>query len=106
MSDQPSIFVIDSMAYIFRAFYGIRANMHSKDGLPTNALFGFINSFENIVRDFNPSHFSHAIAPAFFVGIFVVGYLANSSIVITTRSNSSTNDARTDRFRNSSASVR
>ena len=56
MSDQSSIFVIDSMAYIFRAFYGIRANMHSKDGIPTNALFGFINSFENIIRDFNPSH--------------------------------------------------
>ncbi|WDE95660.1 DNA polymerase I [Lentisphaera profundi] len=55
MSEQPSIFVIDSMAYIFRAFYGIRANMHSQDGLPTNALFGFINSFENIIRDFNPS---------------------------------------------------
>ena len=56
MSEKPSIFVIDSMAYIFRAFYGIRANMHAKDGTPTNALFGFINSFENIIRDFNPSH--------------------------------------------------
>ena len=56
MSEDNRIFIIDSMAYIFRSFFGIRAPMQSQDGTPTNALYGFINAFENILRDFDPSH--------------------------------------------------
>jgi len=47
------LFLIDSMAYIFRSFYAIR-HMSSPDGTPTNAVLGFIKSFEKIIRDFDP----------------------------------------------------
>ena len=47
------LFLIDSMAYIFRSFYAIR-HMTSPDGVPTNAAYGFIKSFEKIIRDFEP----------------------------------------------------
>ena len=47
------VYLIDSMAYIFRSFYAIR-QMNSSDGTPTNALFGFIKSIEKIIKDFQP----------------------------------------------------
>ena len=49
------ILLIDSMAYIFRSFYAIRG-MTSPDGTPTNAAYGFIKSFEKIIRDFEPDY--------------------------------------------------
>jgi DNA polymerase-1 len=49
------LFLIDSMAYIFRSFFAIR-HMSSPDGTPTNATFGFIKAFEKILKDFNPEH--------------------------------------------------
>ena len=49
------LFLIDSMAYIFRSFFAIR-HMSSPDGVPTNATFGFIKAFEKILNDFNPEH--------------------------------------------------
>lgn len=49
------LFLIDSMAYIFRSFFAIR-HMSGPDGTPTNAAFGFIKAFEKIIKDFNPEH--------------------------------------------------
>ena len=49
------LFLVDSMAYIFRSFFAIR-HMNGPDGTPTNALFGFIKAFEKILKDFNPEH--------------------------------------------------
>ena len=49
------LFLIDSMAYIFRSFFAIR-HMNGPDGTPTNAVFGFIKAFEKILKDFNPEH--------------------------------------------------
>ena len=47
------VYLIDSMAYIFRAFYAIRS-MNAKDGRPTNAVYGFAKSMEKIFKDFDP----------------------------------------------------
>ncbi|MCM8530475.1 MAG: DNA polymerase I, partial [Lentisphaeraceae bacterium] len=49
------LFLIDSMAYIFRSFFAIR-HMSSPDGTPTNATYGFIKAFEKILKDFNPEN--------------------------------------------------
>lgn len=49
------LFLIDSMAYIFRSFFAVR-HMNGPDGTPTNAVFGFIKAFEKIIKDFNPEH--------------------------------------------------
>ncbi|MEN9360140.1 MAG: hypothetical protein RL095_1675 [Verrucomicrobiota bacterium] len=53
---KPRLFLIDSMAYIFRAFYAIPSNMHAQDGTPSNAAFGFIKAIEKILKDFKPTH--------------------------------------------------
>ncbi|MCH2205206.1 MAG: DNA polymerase I [Lentisphaerales bacterium] len=49
------LFLIDSMAYIFRSFFAIR-HMSAPDGTPTNATYGFIKAFEKILKDFNPEN--------------------------------------------------
>ena len=40
------LFIIDGNSYIYRAFYAIR-NLSMSQGLPTNAVFGFVNMLLN-----------------------------------------------------------
>jgi DNA polymerase I len=49
------IYVIDASNYLFRAYFAIRG-MSNKEGLATNALFGFIRSIQKILTDFSPSY--------------------------------------------------
>ncbi|MBT4286205.1 MAG: DNA polymerase I [Deltaproteobacteria bacterium] len=48
--------LVDGNSYIFRAFYGIRATLTNKEGVPTNAVFGFKNMLAQLLRDINPTH--------------------------------------------------
>ena len=50
------VYILDSMSYIFRAFYAIRPDSMEVDGIYTNALYGFISSVEKIIKDFDPTH--------------------------------------------------
>ena len=49
------LFVIDGMAYAFRAYYAIR-NLRDSSGRPVNAVFGFARILLKILRDHEPSH--------------------------------------------------
>ncbi len=49
------LFVIDGMAYAFRAYYAIR-NLRDSTGQPVNAVFGFARILLKILRDHEPSH--------------------------------------------------
>src|SRR2546427_3199201 len=49
------IFLIDGQSYIYRAFYAVRELSTSK-GLPTNAIFGFVNMLRRIREECAPSH--------------------------------------------------
>ena len=42
MSQHP-LYLIDGSSYIFRAYYGIRADLSTSEGFPTNAVYGFAN---------------------------------------------------------------
>ena len=42
MSDRKKLLIIDGNSILNRAFYGVRP-MTTKDGRPTNAIYGFIN---------------------------------------------------------------
>ena len=49
----PGLLIIDGNSIINRAFYGIRP-LSTKEGIPTNGIYGFINIMEKAVSDVNP----------------------------------------------------
>lgn len=50
------LLIIDGSSYIFRAFYGVRADLKNQHGLPTNAVFGFKNMMSQLLQEEDPSH--------------------------------------------------
>ncbi len=54
-------FIIDGAGFYYRAFYGIRANLRTADGIPTNAVYGFAKMFLKIVREEKPDYFAIAL---------------------------------------------
>jgi len=49
-----ALFIVDASGYLYRSYHAIRP-MTNKQGMSTNALFGFIRSLEKLVKDFSPS---------------------------------------------------
>ena len=56
MNKQNRLILIDGSAYIFRAYYAIRQNLSNSKGLPTNALYGFVNMLQKVVREEQPDY--------------------------------------------------
>ncbi|GJL79094.1 MAG: DNA polymerase [Nitrospinaceae bacterium] len=56
MSKKQTLYLIDGSSYIFRAFFGVRQNLSTSKGLPTNALYGFVTMLQKVVRDENPDY--------------------------------------------------
>ncbi len=54
MSDKERIIIIDGSGYIFRAYYAITRLSTSK-GLPTNAVYGFVNMLMKVLEDEKPT---------------------------------------------------
>ncbi|MCC7202026.1 MAG: DNA polymerase I [Nitrospirae bacterium] len=52
-NDLKEIYLIDGSSFIYRAFFAIRGLSNSK-GLPTNAVYGFINMLLKILNEKNP----------------------------------------------------
>ena len=50
------LYLIDGMAFAFRAYYAIRTALTDAKGRPTNALFGFARVLQKLLRQENPSH--------------------------------------------------
>ncbi len=50
------LFLIDGMAYAFRAYYAIRTSLTDGEGNPTNALYGFTRVLLKLIRDHEPTH--------------------------------------------------
>lgn len=49
----PALYIIDGLNYLFRSYYAIR-NLTNKEGNPTNALFGFVQSLQKLIKTHNP----------------------------------------------------
>ncbi len=47
--------LIDASSFIFRAFYAVRP-LSNKEGLPTNAVFGFANMILKVLEELRPTH--------------------------------------------------
>ena len=54
MNKAKSLYIIDGSSYIFRAYFGIRQFLSTSKGFPTNALYGFINMLQKVVKDEQP----------------------------------------------------
>jgi len=55
MSHNP-FYLIDGSSYIFRAFYGVRADLSTSQGFPTNAVYGFANMLLKFLREYQPKY--------------------------------------------------
>lgn len=64
MDSSKTLFLLDAYALIYRAYYGFINNprMNSK-GQNTSAVFGFLNTLEDLLRRENPSHIAVAFDP-------------------------------------------
>ena len=49
---RPKVAVVDGNSLMHRAFHAISAQMTSPQGVPTNAVFGFLSMFLKLVEDF------------------------------------------------------
>lgn len=58
------LFLLDAYALIFRAYYAlIRMPRLTQDGFNTSAVFGFVNTLEELLRKENPSHIAVCFDP-------------------------------------------
>ena len=55
MSQHP-LYLIDGSSYVFRAYYGVRADLSTSDGFPTNAVYGFANMLLKFLREYEPRY--------------------------------------------------
>ena len=49
------LFLIDGNAFCYRAFYAIKGLTNSK-GRPTNAVYGFVNMLNKLIKDEEPDY--------------------------------------------------
>ncbi len=61
----PRLFLLDAYALIFRAYYAlIRMPRITQSGFNTSAIFGFVNTLEEVLRKEKPSHIAVCFDPA------------------------------------------
>jgi DNA polymerase-1 len=55
MTQRPVLHLIDGSAYLYRAFFAL-PDLSTADGLPTNAVYGFITMLQKIIRERRPDY--------------------------------------------------
>jgi DNA polymerase I len=55
MPKPPKLYLIDGSSYIYRAFFAIR-HLTNAQGMPTNAVFGFLQMIKKIIEQENPEY--------------------------------------------------
>ena len=62
MPDQPKppVFLLDTMSFIFRAYHAMQRSrpMSTRGGLPTAAIYVFVNMIKKLRQDFSPVYFA------------------------------------------------
>lgn len=65
MSDEKKLFLLDAYALIYRAYYALmRTPRITSGGLNTSAIFGFLNTLEDLLRKENPGYIAVCFDPA------------------------------------------
>jgi DNA polymerase-1 len=59
-SPKPPVFLLDTMSFIFRAYHAMQRSrpMSTRSGLPTAAIFVFVNMIKKLRQDFHPLYFA------------------------------------------------
>jgi len=52
--EKKRLFLIDAPGFYYRAFYGLKGNLRSAKGEPTNAVYGFVKMMGKIIREEKP----------------------------------------------------
>jgi len=57
---KPPVFLLDTMSLIFRAYHAMQRSrpMSTRDGLPTAAIYVFVNMIKKLRQDFAPHYFA------------------------------------------------
>jgi DNA polymerase-1 len=57
---KPPVFLLDTMSFIFRAYHAMQRSrpMSTRDGLPTAAVYVFVNMIKKLRQDFQPQYFA------------------------------------------------
>ncbi len=64
MAEKKKLFLLDAYALIFRAYYAfISRPIRNSKGLNTSAIFGFINTLDEVLRKENPGYIAVAFDP-------------------------------------------
>ncbi len=58
------VFLIDSMNYIFRAYYGLPDTITAPSGMKTNAVLGYLRTLLRIIKEQNPPYIAAAFEGA------------------------------------------
>ncbi|MDD2962064.1 MAG: DNA polymerase I [Muribaculaceae bacterium] len=62
--NEKKLFLLDAYALIFRAYYAlIRAPRFTSNGFNTSAIFGFVNTLQEILKKENPTHIAVCFDP-------------------------------------------
>ena len=51
----PEVYLIDATAFCYRAFYALK-NLSTSSGQPTNAIYGFVNMLNKILKEYKPGY--------------------------------------------------
>ena len=59
-SPKPPVFLLDAMSFIFRAYHAMQRSrpMSTRSGLPTAAIYVFVNMIKKLRQDFHPRYFA------------------------------------------------
>lgn len=64
MDTEKRLFLLDAYALIFRAYYAlIKMPRITQDGFNTSAIFGFVNTLEEVIRKEHPTHIAVCFDP-------------------------------------------
>lgn len=63
--EEKKLFLLDAYALIYRAYYAfIRAPRINSKGVNTSAIYGFVNTLEEVLKKENPTHIAVCFDPA------------------------------------------
>ncbi len=64
MADERKLFLLDAYALIYRAYYAMmRSPRTTSTGLNTSAIFGFVNTLDDVLRKENPGYMAVCFDP-------------------------------------------
>ncbi|HTW60647.1 MAG TPA: DNA polymerase I [Terracidiphilus sp.] len=65
-TNKPPVFLLDAMSFIFRAYHAMQRSrpMSTRAGLPTAAIYVFVNMIKKLRQDFAPKYFAAVFDPS------------------------------------------